>query len=165
MAEKLYLTKAETIAETALHQNAMANRKCLIPADGFYVWRQVSKKGLIPYRYFHREHQLFAFAGLWEEFEDGSGEIVHTFSIITTESNELISQSASRMPVILESPEAIHWLNASEANAVSGLKSYPANKMHGFAVSTRVNNPQNNDAQLIEPAPPADQFGNYSLFD
>ena len=164
IAEKLYNIRIESISNTALYRSAIEQRKCLVPADGFYAWRKISKKGLVPYRYFQENGDLFAFAGLWEEFEDDNGAIVHTFSIITTIANELVSQSDSRMPVIFDIEGGLQWLKRSGDEAIAMLKSYPAEEMKGFAVSNRVNNPEFDDPSLIEPAPPADQFGNYSLF-
>ena len=115
--------------------------------------------------YFFDDNKLFGIAGLWEEFEDSSGEPVHTFSILTTAANELVRQSGTRMPVIIPLTEAMTWLDADITEAHKLLNSFPEGNMNGFAVSNRVNDITQHGQELIEPAPPADQFGNYSLFD
>ena len=165
LAEKLYNIRAESIATSGLHLKALVSRKCLIPADGFYAWRQISKKSLVPYRYFSGDNTLVAFAGLWEEFDDSDGTTVHIFRIITTTANNLVGHTESRMPVIFDVKEALKWLDNDTEEAMAMLRPFPEDEMNGFAVSPRVNNPENDDAELIQPAPPADQFGNYSLFD
>jgi putative SOS response-associated peptidase YedK len=165
LAEKLYNTRTEAIAGSVGYQAALKKRKCLIPADGFYAWRKISKNGLVPYHYFLDQNKLFSFAGLWQEFEEIDGQQAHTFSLLTTPANNLVSQSEARMPIIFEPNTGLQWLKAGDQEALAMLSAFPDDQMAGFAVSTRVNNPQNNDPELIAPAPPADQFGNYSLFD
>lgn len=165
LSEKLYTIRAEAIDESKAHHSAFESRRCIIPADGFYVWRQVSKKGQVPYRYFLDQNKVFVFAGVWEQFEDAEGKTAHTFSIITCQANELIESSGARMPVILDIKDGLNWLDYSADDAKNLLQPYPANKMGGFAVSNRINQAGIDRPNLIEPAPPADQFGNYSLFD
>ncbi len=165
IAEKLYNLRLETIAESSFFRNALEQRRCLIPADGFYAWRQISSKGQVPYRYFISENKLFAFAGLWEEFEDVQGDTIHTFSIITTMSNDVIAQTSPRMPVIFSIDDGLAWLDNATDLALKQLDSLYNDELTGFAVSPKVNQHGYDDPKLIEPATPADQFGNYSLFD
>ena len=104
-------------------------------------------------------------AGLWEEFEDGDRGPVHTFRMITVNANEQIQPANTRMPAIIDRTKALEWLDATVADAINMLSTCSADQMSSYTVSSRVNNPGNNDPGLIEPMPPADQFGNYSLFD
>lgn len=165
LSEKLFNIRAETLTDTVLHKKHLSDQRCLVPADGFYIWKQVSKKGLVPYRYFQQEHKLFCFAGLWQAFEDIRGKKSYTFSIITTSANELVAQADSRMPVILDKDARKLWLEGSTEQALTCLVPFSTDEMSGFAVSNRINDPAVDDPGLIKPAPPADQFGNYRLFD
>jgi putative SOS response-associated peptidase YedK len=104
---------------------------------------------------------------LWEEYEDEERNLVHTFTIITTSANEIVSKIHDRMPVILNRDTEKIWLNnvTEPQQYLELLKPYSAEKTEYYSVSSKVNSPENNQPELILPAPPADQFGNYSLFD
>ena len=164
---KLINARADTIAEKVSFRTALHSRRCLVPADGFYEWKKMTKKSKIPYRFILNEQKPFAFAGLWEEYENEEQEMVHTFTIITTEANEVVKPVHDRMPVILTPETEKLWMNndTSEQELLEILTPYPAGEMGHYAVTSKVNNPANDDPDLIEPAPAADQFGNYSLFD
>jgi putative SOS response-associated peptidase YedK len=155
------------LSTRATYRNALTSRRCIVPSDGFYMWKRISKKGQVPYRFFAQDNALFSFAGLWDEFEDTSGTLVHTFTIITTPANSLVEGYADHMPVILDAEKEKIWLSqqSSQEDLLQVLAPWPANKMGAFAVSPRVNDTANDVPSLIKPAPPADQFGNYTLFD
>lgn len=167
ISSKLINARAETISEKASFKSALKNRRCLVIADGFYEWKRTTKKSKIPYRIILNSNRLFAFAGLWEEYEDENQEIVNTFTIITTNANTTVSKIHDRMPVILNQETEQEWLNASVSTDehINLLQPYDANKMEYHTISPLVNSVANDNPQLIAPAPPADQFGNLTLFD
>lgn len=167
ISSKLINARAETISEKASFKSALKNRRCLVIADGFYEWKRTTKKSKIPYRIILNSNRLFAFAGLWEEYEDENQEIVNTFTIITTNANTTVSKIHDRMPVILNQETEQEWLNASLSTEehINLLQPYDANKMEYHTISPLVNSVANDNPQLIAPAPPADQFGNLTLFD
>lgn len=167
ISSKLINARAETISEKASFKSALKNRRCLVIADGFYEWKRTTKKSKIPYRIILNSNRLFAFAGLWEEYEDENQEIVNTFTIITTNANTAVSKIHDRMPVILNQETEQEWLNASVSTDehINLLQPYDANKMEYHTISPLVNSVANDNPQLIAPAPPADQFGNLTLFD
>jgi putative SOS response-associated peptidase YedK len=148
-------------------KKGMMRNRCLIPADGFYAWRKVGKKTSIPYRLVANDQDLFSFAGIWEEFEDTSGNELHTFSMITVESTGIVETIHDRMPVILTKEHEQIWLDksSSETDLMRILAPYPTEKMTHYPVSPRINNADTNVPSLIIPTPPADQFGNLTLFD
>ena len=106
-------------------------------ADGFYEW-QVTPQGKVPHRILLESEDVFSFAGLWDEWADkGTGEVLHTFTIITTEANELVKPIHDRMPVIL-SPEAEElWLDGHERqeDLLDLLRPYEAQQMKAYPVS------------------------------
>ncbi len=166
IAEKLINVRADNLPDMPAYNAAFETRRCLIPANGFYGWKQISKKGQVPYRFVLDGELPFAFAGIWEEFENEKGAMVHTFAILTTEANELAQSTGGRMPVILEKDNYDLWLNSQSRDELNELlKPFSNGKMACYAVGNRVNDPEEDVAELIQPAPPADQFGNYSLFD
>lgn len=167
LSEKLYTTRAEQIPEKASAKNALTERRCIIPADGFYEWKRVGKKSLVPYYFFEKQHQPLAIAGMWEEFEDEEGEQLHSFTMITCEANQLVAEAADRMPAILDKAAEKAWLDPKSTyeEVFAMLKPFPALQMQRHAVSSRVNNEKHDAPDLILPAPASDQFGNYTLFD
>lgn len=165
LGERLINTHAELINEKPAIRKKLHGHRCLIPADGFYLWRRVGKKGTVPYRFTLTDNALFTIAGLWEEYEDEYNVPHHTFSMITTEAGASIIEFSERMPAILLPEHESDWLKASdEDRLIKMLAPYPAPFLH-YSVSSRVNDPARNEATIILPAPAADQFGNLTLFD
>jgi len=107
--------RIETIHEKPSFRNVV-NNKCLILADGFYEWQWLDDKGKSKQKYLLSlpNNELFAFAGLWSEWVDKStGELIRTYTILTTEANELMSKihnTKKRMPVILSPENEAEWL-------------------------------------------------------
>jgi putative SOS response-associated peptidase YedK len=97
--------KAETVAEKPAFREAFKSRRCLIPADGFYEWQKLDAKAKQPYAIVMKDRSLFGFAGLWERWKDkASGEVIRSFTIITTTPNEVCApiclRSIWRWPAI-----------------------------------------------------------------
>ena len=147
--------RAETLAEKPSFRQLLDRRRCLVLADSFYEW-QATPAGKVPHRILLRDEQPFAFAGLWDEWLDRStGELHPTFTIITTEPNALMAGIHNRMPVILPDRAAEQaWLNdgAGLAAHQHQLRPYDAAAMREYAISTRVNSPVNNDAEVLNAA-------------
>lgn len=144
--------RAETLAEKPSFRQLLGRRRCLVLADSFFEW-QATPAGKVPHRILLRDEQPFAFAGLWDEWLDRStGELHPTFTIITTESNALMASIHNRMPVILSGPAAEHaWLadDLTPAAHQQLLMAYDAAAMREYVISTRVNSPANNDAEVL----------------
>jgi putative SOS response-associated peptidase YedK len=146
--------RAETLLEKYPFANLVESKRCIIPADGFYEWK---KKGniKIPHRFTLADEGLFAFAGLWDAWADRStGEIIHSFTIITVKPNELVAPVHDRMPAILPPDHEKLWLDISipPAEAVKLLQPYPAELMKSIIVSTLVNSPFNESAAVLQRA-------------
>jgi putative SOS response-associated peptidase YedK len=144
--------KSETAATNGMFRAAMAQRRCLVPADGFYEWKEPKPKQ--PYFVHLKDSKPFVFAGLWERWKpDEASEPIDTYTILTTEPNDLMKSIHNRMPVILEESAYERWLdNNNKAGDVADLlKPFDAEKMEAWPVSTRVNTPKNNDKSLVEP--------------
>jgi putative SOS response-associated peptidase YedK len=143
--------RAETIMEKPTYKRLIKSKRCLVIADGFYEWqKKLDKK--IPYRIFLKNDELFAFAGIWDKWGEGEN-IFYSFSIITTTPNKLMATIHDRMPVILEPDDESLWLQDSTPmnRVLTMLRSYPAEKMHAYPISTLVNSPINNTVEIIKP--------------
>ncbi|WP_439883453.1 SOS response-associated peptidase [Pontibacter sp. MBLB2868] len=147
--------RAETLLEKPSFRGLISRRRCLVPADGFYEWRKTGD-GKVPYRFLLKSEALFSFAGLWDEWTDPeTGEVVDSFTIITTEANELMRPIHDRMPVLLHPQEEELWLSGEQANEhlLSLLKPYPSEEMKFYPVSSLVNSPAHDSPEVLEPAP------------
>jgi putative SOS response-associated peptidase YedK len=141
--------------------DALLSRRCLVPADGFYAWRQVTRRSRVPYRVTLKWNLPFAFAGVWTE-ED---EKKMTFAVLTTTPNELLLPFGGQMPLLLPLDEEKSWLgDGVDLHRLAGL-SFPAAQMKLYPVSPELNRKELNSPALIEPVQAADQFGNYLLFE
>lgn len=166
LAEKIINVRAEQILEKPVLKKNLMQHRCLIPADGFYAWKKVGKKTLIPWRFSLRQKGIFSFPGLWEEYEDEEGNSFHTFTIITIPSNDFVLAVTERMPVIFDKPSEKIWLSKeSTENDLTALLKTTDDQMDGFPVSPQLNAISFDRPSLVLPVPPADQFGNLTLFD
>lgn len=143
--------RAETLTEKPSFRNLLKSKRCLVPADGFFEW-QATPQGKVPYRILLKSEALFSFAGLWDEWLDkGTGEVLHTYTIITTEANDLVKPIHSRMPVIL-SPDAEElWIDEHETleDLLSLLRPFDTDRLKAYAVSQLVNSALNNTPEVI----------------
>lgn len=109
--------KIETIEEKPSFRESAQHKRCIIPATSFYEWKWLDAKGKNKEKYEIgiQKHDLFAFGGLWSNWTNKeTGEIIETFSIVTTEANELMAEihnTKKRMPLILQTHQIDEWLN------------------------------------------------------
>ncbi|MCZ6513212.1 MAG: SOS response-associated peptidase, partial [Nitrospinae bacterium] len=109
MANRLINARAETVHEKPSFRSSFRKRRCLVPADGFYEW-QVRDEGKSPQYIRMRTGGLFAFAGLWSEWDSGQVTL-RTFTIITIAANRELESIHHRMPVILLPEQYDRWMD------------------------------------------------------
>jgi putative SOS response-associated peptidase YedK len=146
--------RAETVHEKPAYRRAFRNRRCLIPANGFYEWQQLGDRKQ-PFYIQMADSRPFAMAGLWEHWE-GPDETIDSCSIIVTDANSLIQPVHDRMPVIVAEQDYATWLDPElqdPTTLCTLLHSYPPDAMQLWPVDSRVNNPRNNGPELITPIP------------
>lgn len=148
---KMINARAETIDSKPSYRTPFKKRRCLIPSDGFYEWDK-KKKGKQPFHITLRSGALFSFAGLWDTWKTPEGEILQTFTIITTAPNQLLNGIHDRMPVILKQENEKAWLDqdTEKEELLSFLKPFPDGDMQMREVSPKVNSPANDDPSLWE---------------
>lgn len=145
--------RAETAAEKPAFRSAMKQRRCLIPADGFYEW-QAQPGGKQPFHIRMADGRPFAFAGLWEQWRTPEGQWLETCTILTTSANELMRQLHDRMPVIIPPEQYALWLDPAlhDTEPLQELLTpYPAEEMTARPVSKAVNKVGNDDPSLLAP--------------
>jgi putative SOS response-associated peptidase YedK len=133
-------------------------QRCILPASGFYEWHVNEDGSKTPFYITCVDQPIFGFAGLWDASNDANGATLESCTIITMPPNPLMAEIHNvrqRMPAILDQADTEAWLAGSTQDAFAALKPYPADRMHAWPVSRRVNTPKNNHASLIEHEPQA----------
>jgi putative SOS response-associated peptidase YedK len=151
IGNKMINARAETLTEKSAFKAALSRRRCLIPADGFYEWTTEGAKRQ-PMHIRRKDGELFAFAGLWEEWKQPDGTPLRTCTIITTSPNAVMQPIHDRMPAILLPEEEQMWLHVALNNPaeVTGLlHPYPAELLEAYPVDRRVNIPTIEDPALL----------------
>jgi putative SOS response-associated peptidase YedK len=158
--------RAEEAATKPAFRAALKKRRCLVPADSYYEWKQTGPKTKHPYAIALTSGEPIAFAGLWESWRDSSGCELESFTILTTAANERLTTIHDRMPVIIECKDYDRWLDTDEKAAppLDLLHPYAANQVHTWPVSDRVGNIRNNDASLLDPIDTSDEPAQGLLF-
>jgi putative SOS response-associated peptidase YedK len=144
--------RAETLATSGLFRDALAKRRCLIVADGFYEWRAVpGEKEKRPMRFRLATGGVFAFAGLFTGPRDRQAED-GTCAIVTVPPNALVAPVHNRMPAILAPEDEALWLDPEvrdPVGALSCLRPYPAELMACEPVDPRVGSPLVDEPSLL----------------
>ncbi len=149
MAFSTINARSETAASKPTFRDAFKRRRCLVPADGFYEWKRDGEEKQ-PHLIRMKGGGLFAFAGLWSFWRSPEGEDVTSYTIMTTEPNELVSGIHNRMPVILAEDGCGRWLDVG-ADPADVLLPCPSDWLEAYPVDKRVGNVRNNEAGLVDP--------------
>ncbi len=137
--------RAETITDKPFFKSVFRTKRCLIPADGFYEWKAEAGKKQ-PYYFQLKEGGLFAFAGLWDRWQQEES-VIESCTIITTDANISMNPIHHRMPVILKPEDYEEWLLMPSKDLLVPYR----DKLDCYPVSTEVNNPEHNSRGLIQP--------------
>jgi putative SOS response-associated peptidase YedK len=127
-------------------------QRCALVASGFFEWHVLEDGTKRPYYITCVDQPVFTLAGLWDRSVAADGSEIVSCTIITMPPNALMAEIHNvkqRMPAILAAEDLDAWLAGSAEEAQRALKQYPADAMLAYPVSTRVNSPKNNEAQLI----------------
>ena len=159
---RMFNARAESLDRNPAFRYAFQKRRCLVPVDAFYEWqRQPDGRGKEvrqPFAILREDGRPMALAGLWAGWkDDDTGEIIRSFTIVTTGPNDLMRPIHDRMPVVVPESSWGLWLDptVTTAPALAELKGLlvPAADgwLEAYPVSRRVNDVRNDDPGLIEP--------------
>jgi putative SOS response-associated peptidase YedK len=172
IGSKMINARAESAHEKPAFRKAFAQRRCVVPASGFYEWRDPRWEGEAkqPFYITRSGAEPILFAGLWERWRDKQvgdegGEVIETFTILTTRANGFMERFHHRMPVVLEPEAARRWVDrATDLKDARQLLGPASDGVLGaYPVSRRVNSPKHNDEALLEPVE-EEQEGEGTLF-
>lgn len=143
--------RSEEAASKASYRGPMRYRRCLVPVDGFYEWVKVDGQGTKqPYLIRMADERPFVLGGLWDCWRDE----LQSFTILTTQANEMMARLHHRMPVIVGQEDHERWLNQNihDPQAVADIcRPYPSELMFATAVSDYVNNARNDGPECLRP--------------
>ena len=147
---KLINARSETVFDKPMWKKPVMQRRCLIPANGFYEWKKLDD-GKHPYYIHLKDEPIFSFAGIWETWRH-NGEVWQTYSILTTRPNAELESIHDRMPVILHKDDEAQWLTAdTEEDIEALLRPYAGNDLEAYEVGMEVNAATVNKDTLIRP--------------
>ena len=148
--------RAETIAEKPAFRAACRERRCLVPASGFYEWTRLEDGTKLPWYITRRDGAPLAFAGIWQDWERG-GKALSSCAVVTTGANEAMSQVHHRIPVILEQDDWPLWLGEAGKGAATLMHAPKEDVLDFHRVSPAVNSNRASGPDLIEPVDPEDE--------
>jgi putative SOS response-associated peptidase YedK len=145
--------RSESVATRPAFRDAFRRHRCLVAADGFYEWRREGRSRQ-PFFIRLRSRRPMALAGLWDRWRPPEGEPLLTGLVITCPARGRLARVHDRMPVILDPDAAARWLDPDLEDPAALLVPYPDEALEIVAVSSRVNSPRNDSAELIQPVDP-----------
>lgn len=160
IGQRLINARLETLDQKPAFKHLLANKRCLVPADGFYEWQKRGKKK-VPYRIKSETGDAFAFAGLWDSREESDGRRIESFTIITCQPVDVVKSIHNRMPLILPPELENKWLQGPGNISPEELKSFlalmhPQVTLRAYRVSSLVNQPGNDHPACLEEVPDED---------
>ena len=148
-------TGAMGIISKPAFRKPIRSQRCLVVADCFIEGTTKEKLDKPFVVHLSKGRRPFAFAGIWDEWVNkDTGEIVHSFAIITTTPNALLQKLPHhRSPVILRPEDEKIWLNPDTPLAeITGLlRPYPSEEMNAYPISTEIKNPRHDYMELLKP--------------
>jgi len=154
IGNRMINARSESVAEKPAYRWSFKKKRCLIPADGFYEWKKEGKLKQ-PYLIHRKDGKPFAFAGLWSSWKSPDQEKpVETFTILTTDANDLLRPLHDRMPVIVDPENFDLWLDPKIEDAAKLqplLAPHAVDGFEAFPVSRAVNSPAHEAEDCIAP--------------
>jgi putative SOS response-associated peptidase YedK len=155
IGNRMINARMETVIQKPSFRTAFLRRRCLVPADGYYEWKKPGTPGRkTPFRIVLKSREVFAFAGLWEIWRNKEGEVIPSYTIITTEADDMVGKVHPRMPVILRPENEDSWIDTTpkdSANLIKLLDPYPADSTEMYEVSPVVGKANIDTEDLIKP--------------
>jgi putative SOS response-associated peptidase YedK len=147
--------RSEEVVTKASFRKPIRSQRCLVLANCYFEWKKEAATKT-PHVIYVQDQRLFAMAGVWDEWTNTStGELILSFSILTTAATDLLHPLHHRMPVILDRDQRQRWISNLSLNDVTGMfQQYPSDRMNAYPVGTDVNIPANNTVEILSPTGP-----------
>lgn len=142
--------RAESVAEKPAFRTAVRERRCLIPASGFYEWTKEQDGKRLPWYIRPADGTTIAFGGIWQEWTRGE-EPIRTCAILTTAANRALSDVHHRMPLTIAPEDRALWLGEEGKGAATLMRPAPDDLFTFYRVDPKVNSNRARGPDLIEP--------------
>jgi putative SOS response-associated peptidase YedK len=145
--------RAEGISTKSAFRRAFAERRCLVPADGFYEWTGL-KGARRPFLLRPRQGGLIAFAAIWERWLDRAGGETYSVAIITCDANATVAPLHDRMPVVLGPEHFEAWLDCKTTElkaAQDMLQSAPDDLFEAIEMHPQINDSRRDEPGIQQP--------------
>ncbi len=141
--------RIETVTVKPAFRSAWKSRRCIIPASGYYEWPVID--GVKRPHFIRRsDAPVLLFGGLWEQRDNGEGQKLLTYSIVTKQADPSIAKLHDRMPLILDADAMADWIEADGDTAMGLATTAPEPPMSCHEVAKAVGNVRNQGKQLTE---------------
>jgi putative SOS response-associated peptidase YedK len=153
IGSRMINARSETLSEKPSFKRPFKNQRCLVIADGFFEWAK-TEHGKVPTFIRSTSQRPLGLAGLYDVWESPQGETITSCTIVTTSPNDFMQPIHDRMPLILPRSQETAWLDPATPHInewLSALAPYPNQEMEAYEVSRRVNSPENNSVECIQP--------------
>jgi putative SOS response-associated peptidase YedK len=145
--------RAESVRSSAFYRDRFENRRCIVPASGYFEWTG-PKTDRQPHYFTRADGTPMALAGLWDRWRGAdTSEAKETFTVITTEPSKFVAQFHNRMPLILEPDTWDAWLSGDPETAAALMKSANERVLNSRSVNKAVGNVKNNGPELLTEIP------------
>jgi putative SOS response-associated peptidase YedK len=151
LAKQPYSTinaRADRIQTAPTYREPFKQRRCLVPASGWYEWQKVTARSKRPF-HFQPKAEPFAFAGVYDVWKGDGGRAITSFAIVTTEAAPSTASYHDRMPLVLEEIQFDDWMRGPPELAAGMMKPY-AGTIDVWEVAAEVGNVKNNRPELLE---------------
>ena len=149
---KMINARGETLLKKPSFKNLVISNRCIVITDGYFEWHNIGTVKT-PYYFHDPKKNILPMAGLWDEWKSANGELMKTYTVITTTPKPEYAHIHNRMPVILPHSEIDAWINTrdhSPKDALGHVLPYQY-ELEVYPVSTFVNSPKNNSAKCTSP--------------
>ena len=156
IAYKTINARSEDVISKPSFRKPIRSQRCLVLANCYFEWKRVEEEK-VPHVIYIQDQRIFAMAGIWDQWiSKESGELIESFSILTLPATPRLNPLHHRMPIILPKSRRHRWLsNSLPLSEVTALfNQYPQERMNAYPVSSLVNSPINNTAEIVQPIGP-----------
>ncbi|MDD9937056.1 MAG: SOS response-associated peptidase [Myxococcales bacterium] len=169
IGNRMINARVESIAAKPAFRDAFRRHRCVVPATGYYEWQPVPGEKRKQPHWFHPERdELLSMAGLWDRWRAPDGQLLESFTVVTTAANDLVAPIHDRMPLTLPREDREAWLRAdalSESDLAAMTSRARDLQLAAYPVDRRVSSAGVDDPSCIAPANPEPPAGQLGLFD
>lgn len=167
LSKRLYTIALDDLKTKPIHKNALATKRCILPANGLFAMRPIGKKKVVPTYIFPASDKLFHIAGICESTEDFNGNTFKNFMMIVQPAHESMNDFSDTMPLIIKEEDLQNWLGDEKNQDKIGnmARTIRLDEVGSYPVTPKILDNKLNHEKLLERIVPSDQFGNYTLFD